>query len=221
MFLIGLLNIPMNQLFYLYGAKYTTLANSALLYAMTPALVFILSFLWHSKRPSTMKIAGIILAIIGAAVIMFERGATLHSEHTVGNMLVFIAVIAWWLYTMLGRAMVLKCGSVYTTGISMIVGALLYLPFGLFTASTAEISAISSRSWMEIVFLAAIASGLNYFLWLYALTKLVTTKVAVFSNLGPVATTILALMLGKVILTPQLRGGGLLTLVGVLVVQLG
>ena len=220
-FLLGLLNVPINQLFYLYALKYTTPANSALFSAMTPAIIFLLTFFWHSERPSTMKIIGIVVALTGAAIIMFERGATLHSDQTVGNILAFMGVISWSLYTMLGRSLVLKYGSVYTTGISMIVGALLYLPFGLLTSSAAEISAISSRSWMELAYLAAIASVVNYLLWFYALGKLATTKVAIFQNLQPVATTVFALLLGKVILTTQLWGGGLLVLAGVLVVQLG
>ena len=221
MFLLGLLNVPINQLLYLHGIKYTTPANSALLYAMTPAFVFLFTLVWHSERPSTMKIVGILMALIGATVIMFERGATLRSEHTVGNILIFIAVIAWSLYTMLGRPMVLKYGPIYTTGINMIVGTLLYLPLGLLTSNMEEVSAISTRSWAEIGYLAAFASVVNYLLWFYALGKLDTTKVAIFQNLQPVATTIFALMLGRVILTTQLWGGGLLTLAGVLVVQLG
>jgi drug/metabolite transporter (DMT)-like permease len=221
MFLLGLLNVPLNQLLYLNGIKYTTPANSALLYALTPALVFLFTLLRHSERPSARKVIGILMAIFGAAVLMFEHGATLSSEHTIGNILIFIAVTAWSLYTMLGRSMVLKYGAIYTTGINMIIGTILYFPLGLLTSNMAEVSAISTRSWIEIGYLAAFASVVNYLLWFYALGKLETTKVAIFQNLQPVATTTFALILGRVILTTQLWGGGLITLAGVLVVQLG
>ena len=221
LFLVGMLNVPMNQLLYLHGVKYTTPANAALLYAMTPALVFILTLMIHSERPSGRKIIGIAMAFIGAAIIMFERGASLQSEHTVGNILIFIAVIAWSLFTMLGRPLVLKYGAVYITALNMIIGTLLYLPFGLLTTSMSDVAAISSNSWIEIAYLAAIASVLNYILWYSALAKLETTKVAIFQNLQPVMTTILAMMLGRVFLTDQLVGGGVLTLLGVLVVQFG
>ncbi len=221
LFLVGLLNVPMNQLLYLHGVRYTTPANSALLYAMTPAMVFILTLVIHSERPSSRKIVGIAMAFIGAAIIMFERGAALRSEHTVGNILIFIAVIAWSLFTMLGRPLVLKYGAVYVTAVNMMIGTLLYLPFGLFTTRVSDVTAISTSSWLEIAYLAAIASVLNYILWYTALAKLETTKVAIFQNLQPVMTTFLAMLLGRVILTEQLVGGGILTLIGVLVVQFG
>ena len=47
------------------------------------------------------------------------------------------------------------------------------------------------------------------------------SKVAIFQNLQPILTTIIALYLGKVILTNELAIGGVLTLIGVLLVQFG
>lgn len=218
--LLGLLNVPLNQFLYLNGVKYTTPANSALLYAMTPAMVFVLTLMAHSERPSGAKVFGIIVALAGAALLMFEHGATLRSEQTVGNILIFIAVIAWSLFTMLGRPLVLKYGAVYVTAVNMIVGTLIYLPIGLLMSSPAQVTSISSTSWIEITYLAAIASVLNYILWYTALAKLETTKVAIFQNLQPIMTTIMALMLGRVVLTARLGIGGGLTLAGVLIVQL-
>ncbi|MDP4199954.1 MAG: EamA family transporter [Bacteroidota bacterium] len=221
LFLLGLLNVPLNQFLYLNGVKYTTPANSALLYAMTPAMVLVLTLFARSERPSSAKAIGILLALVGAVLIMFEHGATLRSEHTVGNILIFIAVIAWSLFTMLGRPLVLKYGAVYVTAVNMIVGTLIYLPIGLLVGDVPQIGKISGTSWIDIAYLAAIASVLNYILWYTALAKLETTKVAIFQNLQPIMTTIMAFMLGRVIITARLGIGGLLTLVGVLVVQVG
>lgn len=220
-FLLGLLNVPLNQLLYLNGVKYTTPANSALLYAMTPALVFIFTLIRHSERPTLGKVIGIVLAVVGAGIIMMEHGATVAPEHTLGNILIFIAVIAWSLFTMLGRPMVLKYGAVYVTAVNMILGAIIYLPIGLLMGGIGDIGNISGTSWVAILYLAAIASVLNYILWYYALAKLETTKVAIFQNLQPIMTTVMALYLGRVVLTPQLGAGGVLTLAGVLIVQLG
>jgi drug/metabolite transporter (DMT)-like permease len=221
MLLLSLLNVPINQWLFLTGLKYTTPANNALFYAMTPAFVFLFTLLWHKERPSGLKVLGILMALAGASTIVFEHGAAIRPEQTAGNILAFLGMIAWSLYTMMGRPMVLKYGSVYTTGITMIIGTLLYLPFGLITSSMAEVSAISPRLWVEIGYLAVFTTVINYLLWFYAVGKLTATKVAIFQNLQPVATTILALILGKVVMTTELWGGGLFALAGVFVMQLG
>jgi drug/metabolite transporter (DMT)-like permease len=219
--IIGILNVPMNQLLYLHGIKFTTPANSALLYAMTPAFVFILTSILHSERPSKMKALGITLALIGAAIIMFEHGAALHEGYTLGNILIFIAVIAWSLFTMMGRPLVLKYGALYVTGLNMIIGSLLYLPIGLLSTDSGDISSMTSGMWLQVAYLALIASVINYILWYAALGKLEATRVAVFQNLQPVMTTAMALYLGRVTLTGEFLGGGVLALAGILIVELG
>jgi drug/metabolite transporter (DMT)-like permease len=220
MVLIGILNVPMNQLLYLHGIKYTTPANSALLYAMTPAMVFLFTAIMHSERPSFKKGLGIAIAFVGVGIIMFERGAELKPEHTSGNIMIFIAVMAWSLFTMLGRPLVLKYGAVYVTGLNMIIGTLLYLPFGLLTSNFSTISSMTTSSWTEVTYLALIASVLNYVLWYLALSKLEATRVAIFQNLQPIITTIMAIYLGRMMLNGQFVGGGLLALAGVLIVEL-
>jgi drug/metabolite transporter (DMT)-like permease len=220
MVILGLLNVPINQLLFLNGIKYTTPANSALLYAMTPALVFLFTAILHSERPSFKKGLGIAIAFAGVGIIMFERGVELRPEHTTGNILIFIAVMAWSLFTMLGRPLVLKYGAVYVTALNMIIGTIIYIPIGLLTSNVSAISAISSISWIEVAYLALISSVLNYVLWYLALVKLEATRVAVFQNLQPIMTTVMALYLGRAVLTGQFVGGGLLALAGVLIVEL-
>ncbi|MFI5263439.1 MAG: DMT family transporter [Candidatus Kapaibacterium sp.] len=219
--LLGFLNIPINQFLYLEGLKYTTPANSALLYAMTPAIVFLLAIRVHWEKLNWKKTSGIAIAFTGVAIIMFEHGATFDSANTKGNILIFVAVIAWSLFTLLGKPLVPKYGALRVTAIHMLFGTLIYLPIGLSNFEMKEVSRITGNLWLEIVYLGLLASCVNYALWYYALGKLETSKVAIFQNLQPVLTTIIALILGKVFLTPELFGGGALALLGVLLVERG
>ena len=219
LFVIGFLNIPINQFLYLEGLQFTTPANSALLYALTPVIVFICALIVHRERESWKKWLGIALALGGTALLIFERGASFESANTKGNILIFIAVVAWSLFTFLGRPLIQKYGALETTALHMVAGTLLYLPMGFFLSDMTELSGLSATSWWEVMYLAIGASCINYFLWYYALGKLETSKVAIFQNLQPVLTTTIALMLGKVILTAELFGGGVMTLVGILIVQ--
>ncbi len=219
LFVIGFLNIPINQFLYLEGLRFTTPANSALLYALTPVIVFICALIVHRERESWKKWLGIALALGGTALLIFERGASFESTYTKGNILIFIAVIAWSLFTFLGKPLIEKYGALRTTALHMLAGTLVYLPMGFFLSDLTELSGLSSTSWWEIMYLAVGASCINYFLWYYALGKLETSKVAIFQNLQPVLTTTIALMLGRVVLTAELFGGGIVTLVGILIVQ--
>jgi drug/metabolite transporter (DMT)-like permease len=219
LFVIGFLNIPINQFLYLEGLRFTTPANSALLYALTPVIVFICALVVHRERENWKKWLGIALALGGTALLIFERGASLSSEYTKGNILIFIAVIAWSLFTFLGKPLIEKYGALTTTTLHMVAGTILYIPMGLLLTDVAKVATLSSTAWWEVLYLAIGASCINYFLWYYALGKLETSRVAIFQNLQPVLTTVIALILGKVILTDALLGGGIMTLIGILIVQ--
>lgn len=218
--LLGLLNVPINQALFLEGLQHTSAANSALLYAMTPALVFILTLFIHREAPTKWKIVGIIMAFVGVAMIVFEKGAALTSDTTLGNLMIFAAVVAWALYTLIGKPLVEKYGALRTTGLNMALGALIYLPIGLLTSDMSEVAVISTISWSEILYMAIMASVVNYFLWFYALGKLETSRVAIFQNLQPVMTTVLALLLGTASITTNFVVGGVMALIGVILVQL-
>lgn len=218
---LGFLNIPINQFIYFQGLHFTSPANSALLYAMTPAIVFIMLLVMRGEKANWKKSTGIAIAFIGAAIVMFEHGATFASENTKGNILIFFAVIAWSLFTILGKPLIPKYGALRVTAIHMLFGTVLFLPIGLATTDFGSLPVFTGSLWLELLYLGIIASCVNYILWYYALGKLETTKVAIFQNIQPILTTTVALVLGTVFLTPMLVGGGVLALAGVLLVEKG
>ncbi|MFZ9870480.1 MAG: EamA family transporter, partial [Candidatus Kapaibacteriota bacterium] len=62
-------------------------------------------------------------------------------------------------------------------------------------------------------------SAIGYGLWYYALTKLETSSVAVFNNLQPVLTTLLAFLVFGTEPTLTFVIGGAVALAGVVVTQ--
>jgi drug/metabolite transporter (DMT)-like permease len=218
---LGILNVPLNQFLYLEGVGITSPANSALLYAMTPMFVFLLTLYIHRERASGKKMLGIVLALLGVVLIMIERGISLHQDYTEGNLLVFLAVITWSFYTFLGKPLVEKYGALRVTALNMTFGTLFFLPIAIASTGLGGIVDISPMSWARILYLGSISSVVNYLLWFYALGKLETSKVAIFQNLQPILTIIMALLLGRAMMTGQFVGGSVLALTGVLLVQLG
>ena len=73
--------IPLNQFLFLYGIKFTTAANAALLYATTPVLVLVFSHLMLGEKLTKRKIAGVLIAFCGVALIIFEHGVSFSSDY--------------------------------------------------------------------------------------------------------------------------------------------
>lgn len=222
--LLGLINIPLNQLLFVWGVKFTTAPNAALAYALTPAFVLIIGFIFFKEKFERYQTIGIAIAIIGTVLVLVDKGASLSPTHTVGNVMVLMASASWAVYTVLGKPLVIKYGAVFTTAMSFFIGLLLYLPLYLIIPSTVEVGDLGTSGadatwWMQVLYLGVITSGVGYGLWYYALSKLESGRVAVFNNLQPILTTILALVLFGTQPTTLFLIGGSIALIGVIVTQ--
>ena len=216
---LSFLGIPVNQFLFLYAIKLTTPSNAALLYSTTPAMVLIISSIYGTEKIFFKRVVGIIIAFVGILIVIFERGIDLRSDYTVGNIILFFAVIAWALYTVKGKAMIPKYGAFKTSAATMIIGALMFIPIGFFNFIEFDFSKLTIGHWGGIFYLAFGTSIFAYLLWYYALSKIDATKVAVFSNLQPVITTVLSVILLGQIITPFFIIGGVIAIFGVIITQ--
>ncbi|NUN69619.1 MAG: DMT family transporter [Bacteroidetes bacterium] len=216
---LSFLAVPLNQFLYLYGIKFTLAANGALLYAMTPALVLVLSFFLLKEAMTRLKVIGIALAFAGITIVIFERGVDFSSDYAYGNIMIFIAVIAWALFAIQGKILVKKYGAFHITVLSMIGGAVMFLPVGLTQIALSGFPEISMGDWGGILYLSLGTSVVSYMLWFYALGRMDTSKVAVFANAQPILTTILAVLLLDQPVTAAFLVGGGITIAGVLLTQ--
>lgn len=218
--LLGLINIPMNQLMFVWGLKYTTAPNAALAYALSPAFVLLLSWLFMGEKLSGNKAVGVVVAIVGSAIILNERGFDTRSELFFGNIIELCASLSWALYTVFGRKVALKYGAVYTTALSMFIGFFLYLPlYSVLPVQHVAPQVLNAEQWMGLLYLGVMTSGVGFALWYYLLTKLEAGKVAVFNNLQPVLTTLIAVIYFRQYPSPMFILGGLIVLVGVIITQ--
>jgi drug/metabolite transporter (DMT)-like permease len=130
-------------------------------------------------------------------------------------------VIAWSLYTIQGKPMVIKYGAFHVASLSMIGGMILFLPLGIYGAIRFDLSTLTTVHWEGILYLGLGTSVISYFLWYYALGKIETTKVAVFANAQPIVTSILSYFLLHQAISAHFVIGGVITLAGVLLTEAG
>jgi drug/metabolite transporter (DMT)-like permease len=218
--LLGFLGIPLNQFPYLYGIGFTTAANGALLYATTPVLVMVLSAVLLKEQITARKVTGILLAFGGVIIVIFEKGLDFSSGYTYGNLVIFIGVIAWAFFTVLGRSLILKYGALKVTCLAMLIGTAMFFPIGMVGAIVNPIHGLSAADWVGILYLGFGTSIVGYVLWYYAIGRIDVSKVAVFANGQPVLATILAVIFLNYTITGNFVVGAVLTLAGVILTQL-
>ncbi len=218
---LGLLAVPLNQWCFLAGVRLSTPANASLMYALTPVWTLLLSSALHQERLTALKLTGVLLAVGGVVLVLWEEAPLPSSSTTLGNWLLLLASWAWALYTVLSQRVAMQLGALKTTALSMVLGWMLYLPLWAALGAELGLELLSPSLVLELLYMGVVTSGIGYLLWVAVLQRLEASKVAVFATLQPVLTTLAAIPLfGFVPSLPFLLGGTAI-LAGMLLTQLG
>ena len=188
---LGFLIIICNQFLYLYGQKYTTASHGGLIFATTPALVYLFAIKYLKEKISGLRGLGVFLTISGAALIFFERGIAFNPDYVKGDIIILFAVIAWALYTVWGKPLAEKYGALRMTAYALGAGTIIYFPYGLFRTLTADWSQMDGLGWLAIGYISIGTSVIGYTVWYWLLKQMKASRVAVLNNLQPLAAAFL------------------------------
>jgi drug/metabolite transporter (DMT)-like permease len=131
------------------------------------------------------------------------------------------ASLSWAFYTIFGKNLTRRYGAIYITGLTMIIGFILYIPIFLMMPVQFEGVHISTVNWLQLLYLGAFSSAVGYAIWYYALSKIDASKLSVFNNLQPALTALLAFLFFGTNVTEYFLIGGTLIVAGVFLTQRG
>lgn len=221
---LGVVAIPVNQGFFLYGMALTTPGHGALLYALTPIFVFLLARWRLGEATTPLKVAGIGTAFAGVVVVLLGRGALgLPGAGRVllGDLLILLAVVAWAVFAVAGKVYAERYGVRTMTGVAITIGSLVYLPLGLALSERASFARLSAVGWGSVAYLVVLTSIVAYLVYYWAMRRTDASRVAIWSNLQPVLTAVLAWAIYGEPITPTFLAGGAMVLAGVVLTERG
>ena len=220
-FWAGFLGVALNQVAFLGGLALTLPSHAALLYALTPTMVLLLAWVRGQERPGPRKLGGLVLAFSGVAVLFSGKaGGILPPRWILGDIMVLVAVVAWAGYTVLSRPLVLKHGAQRATTLTILFGLAVFAPLGLVGLPRLAVASVPPMAWVGLVYLGLLTSVASYLLWFHALSMKEPSRVAIATNLQPVATAVLAWVFYGQGVTPSFALGAVLVIGGVILTQL-
>lgn len=207
---LGFLGLFFHNSIQTYALKTVSAGLSGLIIAANPIGIAAAGVLILGERLDRRTVAGILLAALGVLVILAkgDTGTFLSMGFSPGELIMVFSVFTWALFTVLSRKALQKTppdvGMTYAIGFGWLFAAFPF--FGL--GGTAELSNISASTWVNILFLGVVCSGLAYLLWYDALLVLPVSEAGVFMYVNPVVAVVLsAAFLGEAISCSMLAGG--------------
>lgn len=218
---LGVVGNLVYQLLFIFGIDFTLAGNAALMLAMSPVFVTLLSgFVKHeSIRPAGWF--GVAFSTVGIACVLAGTSGIRFGEETlVGDLVMLGAAVAWAIYTVGSSPLVRRHGALPVTGVTMWIGAALLFAVSIPSLASQDWSLVTPLGWTALVLSGTLAVGLSYVIWYHGVEHLGSARTAVFSNTVPIVALVTAwLTLGETPGPLQLAGAALIV-VGVLLTRL-
>jgi drug/metabolite transporter (DMT)-like permease len=215
--------VPINQTFFLHGARLVPTSHVALIYAATPLVVLGLAAALGQERPDRRRLFGVLASVLGVALIALDGarpgGAVAPGagrDLLRGDLLTVLAVLAWGAYLTVNKPLVARHGALTALAGTFLVGGLMAVPLALATApGWPPLSDVSPAAWRGLAYLVLVINLFGLLFMNLAMRRLEASQVATASNASPILTVLWGVWLFGETLTPALLLGGLLTVGGI------
>jgi drug/metabolite transporter (DMT)-like permease len=213
MLAMGLIGVVVYYAVFNYSLVYTSASQGALVQSCIPAMTALVAVVWLREHASAQRWTGIVLSMVGIAIVFSGSGADAGGGSMLGNALMFVSAVLWGIYTSMAKRVADLDPLQVTAGI-LGAGALMLVPLAAFEVAAAGMPQINARGWLGLTYLGAGASGIAWMLYSAALKHVDASEAGVYTNLIPIVGVVMGMMLGEP-LTVRAIVGGVVVLVGV------
>ncbi len=210
--MLALVGNTIYQLFFINGIALTTATNSALILATTPIFVVLFGALLGVEKISSQIVQGVVLSFGGVIMIVLGSGGTLAltSQSLLGDLLIVANPICWSIYTVLSKPMLKDYSPLKLTAVTMAIGAVPLVLVATPSLSTENWAGISSNAWLFLAFSAVFAIAIGYTLWYIGVSRIGSSRTALYDNLVTVFAVASAwILLSESMTAVQIAGAAL------------
>jgi drug/metabolite transporter (DMT)-like permease len=191
----------------------TTAINLALIMALSPVVVLLISRLLGLERISPLQLLGMTLALAGALLVI-SRGdprTLLEVKTAPGDLLTLIAMLGWSGYTLLQSRVAASASFLARVSMFAAAGALLTLPIAGWEMWTTLQAVFSPRAAAAYVFAGLVPGLLAYAGFAYLGGRFGSVRASIVLYLGPIAGALLSyVILGEPPTMLDVLGGALI-----------
>lgn len=221
--LLGLTGVLAYNAFFFNGLKIIEAGRASIIIANNPIAITLFSALFFRERLSLVKLAGIVLSVIGAVIAISggDPRALFSGGIGRGDLFIFGCVLSWSAYSLLGKHVMRVLPPLTAVAHSAFIGMLaLLIPAwleGMFT----DAPTYSWGAWCNLAYLGWFGTVLG-FVWYYeGIQKIGPSRASLFINFVPISAICLAHVILDEPLALSLMIGGALVIVGVSLNNMG
>lgn len=192
----------------------------AIIGAIFPLWLVVIGIFASKERIPIMAILGLLLGFGGVCIIFYDHlNEFLDPQFRWGILLSVIATWTWAIATLYTKKQAVHFNPYFGLGLQMVISGIVLYSFSVATGRSVPLTAIAWQSWAAIAYLVIFGSLIAFVCYLYALQNLPTEQASIYAYINPIVAVILGSIVFDEKLTVYLAIGGLVTLLGVYLVN--
>ena len=218
---LSFLNFMISNGFSTLALQYKISAGlGAIIGAIFPLWLVVIGLFVSKEKMPVMAIVGLLLGFSGVCVIFYDHlDEFFDPKFRWGILFSVIATWTWAIATLYTKRQAIRFNPYFGLGLQMIISGVVLYSFSSATGRAIAVTAIPWQSWTAIAYLVIFGSLIAFVCYLYALQNLPTEQASVYAYINPIVAVVLGAIIFDEKLTIYLAIGGLVTLLGVFLVN--
>lgn len=191
---LGIVGNTIYQLLFIHGLDLTSASSTAIIMAMTPASVAVLSSLFKHEKVHWVAWLGIVLSFVGFYLVITEQPGTFvfSWQNLKGDMMIFFGNIVWAVYTVFSKPFLERTSPLKWSSLTLAVGTVFYLPFCIPAFLAQDFDTVSVKAWSILIYSGLFALAFSYVAWYASVKRVGNSKTAIYGNMTPIMTVVFA-----------------------------
>ncbi len=192
--------------------KYTFASTTSIILSTSPLLTLIIAPIFKIDSFSVKKFAAILLSLAGVYYIFIDRQAAAAAgpNYYYGMALAFIATIAWSVYSIFSKPLLVKYSPLILTANAVLISSFMMLPFSFGELISTRWFSLPPFVYASFIFSILFSTVLPMIFWNKCIKSAGPVTTMTFSNLTPVFAMIAGyLLLNEPVNSNQIIGSAI------------
>ena len=217
--ILSVLNFVLSNGLSTWGVKYISSGLGAIIGAIVPLWIVIISF-FRGERLARLAVIGLIVSFGGICLIFYDHLSDfIKPDFRFGIFISLISTLTWAFGTLYTKKKAASFNPYFSLGLQMFVSSILLFAYTGATGSSVSLSSIPAISWWSIAYLVVFGSVLTFIAFIYALQNLPAQISSIYAYINPIIAVILGAIIFGETLNASIAIGGGVTLFGLYMVN--
>lgn len=183
---------------FFYGLQTTSSVDGSLIMTLNPTITVVLTALVIGDRISWRQVLGLALSFTGVVTVVTGGAWSMLAHFTLGrgNGLILLGNLCWAVYSIVGKRFIRQLSALQTTTATMLIGGAAITGLAMAThGGTLPVPAAPNVAALAVM--ALFGSVMAYLWWNNGIRTIGPARTAVFFDLVPIFTMVIAISLGE------------------------